>query len=41
MAAYVVAQMHVHDLEKYGVDYCDRTVSMSESARLAVEKIVK
>jgi succinyl-CoA synthetase beta subunit/citryl-CoA synthetase large subunit len=26
-------------LEKYGVDYCDRTVSMSEAARRAVEKI--
>ncbi len=28
-------------LEKYGVDYCDRTVSMSEAARRAVEKIGK
>ena len=28
-------------LEKYGVDYCDRTVSMAEAARRAVEKIVK
>ena len=28
-------------LEKYGVDYCDRTVSMAEAARLAVEKIGK
>ncbi len=26
-------------LEKYGVDYCDRTVSMAEAARRAVEKI--
>jgi succinyl-CoA synthetase beta subunit len=26
-------------LEKYGVEYCDRTVSMSEAARRAVEKI--
>jgi succinyl-CoA synthetase beta subunit/citryl-CoA synthetase large subunit len=26
-------------LEKYGVDYCDRTVSMSEAARRAVEKV--
>jgi succinyl-CoA synthetase beta subunit/citryl-CoA synthetase large subunit len=26
-------------LEKYGVDYCDRTVSMSEAAKRAVEKI--
>jgi len=25
--------------EKYGVEYCDRTVSMSEAARRAVEKI--
>ncbi len=28
-------------LEKYGVDYCDRTVSMAEAARRAVEKIGK
>ena len=28
-------------LEKYGVEYCDRTVSMSEAARRAVEKIGK
>jgi len=28
-------------LEKYGVDYCDRTVSMDEAARRAVEKIGK
>ena len=26
-------------LEKYGVEYCDRTVSMSEAARRAVEKL--
>jgi succinyl-CoA synthetase beta subunit/citryl-CoA synthetase large subunit len=26
-------------LEKYGVEYCDRTVSISEAARRAVEKI--
>jgi succinyl-CoA synthetase beta subunit/citryl-CoA synthetase large subunit len=26
-------------LEKYGVEYCDRTVAMSEAARRAVEKI--
>ena len=26
-------------LEKYGVDYCDRTVSISEAAKRAVEKI--
>ncbi|MEX0682227.1 MAG: ATP-grasp domain-containing protein [Dehalococcoidia bacterium] len=26
-------------LEKYGVDYCDRTVSMSEAAKRAVDKI--
>ena len=26
-------------LKKYGVDYCDRTVSMSEAAKRAVEKI--
>ena len=26
-------------LEKYGVEYCDRTVSMSEAARRAVEKV--
>ncbi len=26
-------------LEKYGVDYCDRTVSMAEAARRAVERI--
>lgn len=26
-------------LEKYGVDYCDRTVPMSEAARRAVEKV--
>jgi succinyl-CoA synthetase beta subunit len=25
-------------LEKYGVEYCDRTVSMHEAARRAVEK---
>ena len=25
-------------LAKYGVEYCDRTVSMSEAARRAVEK---
>ena len=28
-------------LEKYGVDFCDRTVSMAEAARRAVEKIGK
>ncbi len=28
-------------LEKYGVDYCDRTVSISEAAKRAVEKIGK
>ncbi len=28
-------------LEKYGVDYCDRSVSMAEAARRAVEKIGK
>jgi len=28
-------------LEKYGVEYCDRTVSISEAARRAVEKIGK
>ena len=26
-------------LEKYGVEYCDRTVSISEAAKRAVEKI--
>jgi succinyl-CoA synthetase beta subunit/citryl-CoA synthetase large subunit len=26
-------------LEKYGIDYCDRSVSISEAARRAVEKI--
>jgi succinyl-CoA synthetase beta subunit/citryl-CoA synthetase large subunit len=26
-------------LEKYGVEYCDRSVSMHEAARRAVEKI--
>ena len=26
-------------LEKYGVEYCDRTVPMSEAARRAVEKV--
>ena len=26
-------------LEKYGVEYCDRTVAMSEAARRAVEKV--
>src|SRR5262249_26632104 len=26
-------------LEKYGVEYCDRSVSISEAARRAVEKI--
>jgi succinyl-CoA synthetase beta subunit/citryl-CoA synthetase large subunit len=26
-------------LAKYGVEYCDRTVSISEAARRAVEKI--
>jgi succinyl-CoA synthetase beta subunit len=26
-------------LEKYGVEYCDRTVSMSEASRRAVEKV--
>ena len=26
-------------LDKYGVEYCDRTVSISEAARRAVEKI--
>lgn len=26
-------------LDKYGVEYCDRTVSMSEAARRAVEKV--
>ena len=26
-------------LQKYGVEYCDRTVSMSEAARRAVEKL--
>jgi succinyl-CoA synthetase beta subunit/citryl-CoA synthetase large subunit len=26
-------------LEKYGVDYADRTVAMSEAARRAVEKV--
>ncbi|MEX1254245.1 MAG: hypothetical protein WEE64_07880 [Dehalococcoidia bacterium] len=25
----------------YGVEYCDRTVSMSEAARRAVEKLAK
>ena len=28
-------------LDKYGVEYCDRTVSMSEAARRAVEKIAR
>ena len=28
-------------LEKYGVEYCDRTVSMHEAARRAVEKITR
>jgi len=28
-------------LEKYGVEYCDRTVSISEAAKRAVEKIGK
>ena len=28
-------------LEKYGVEYCDRTVSMHEAARRAVEKVGK
>jgi succinyl-CoA synthetase beta subunit/citryl-CoA synthetase large subunit len=28
-------------LEKYGVKYCDRTVSMSDAARIAVERIEK
>ena len=26
-------------LDKYGVEYCDRSVSMSEAARRAVEKV--
>ena len=26
-------------LEKYGVEYCDRTVSISEAAKRAVDKI--
>jgi succinyl-CoA synthetase beta subunit/citryl-CoA synthetase large subunit len=26
-------------LKKYGVEYCDRTVSISEAARRAVEKV--
>jgi succinyl-CoA synthetase beta subunit/citryl-CoA synthetase large subunit len=26
-------------LSRYGVEYCDRTVSMSEAARRAVEKV--
>jgi succinyl-CoA synthetase beta subunit/citryl-CoA synthetase large subunit len=26
-------------LDKYGVDYCDRTVSISEAAKRAVDKI--
>jgi succinyl-CoA synthetase beta subunit/citryl-CoA synthetase large subunit len=26
-------------LERYGVEYCDRTVSMHEAARRAVEKV--
>ena len=26
-------------LEKYGIEYCDRSVSMHEAARRAVEKI--
>ena len=26
-------------LQKYGVEYCDRTVSISEAARRAVEKV--
>ena len=28
-------------LSKYGVDYCDRTVSIDEAARKAVEKVTK
>ncbi len=27
------------DGRRYGVEYCDRTVSMSEAARRAVEKL--
>ena len=28
-------------LKKYGVDYCDRTVSIDEAARMAVEKVIR
>ena len=28
-------------LSKYGVDYCDRTVSIDEAAKLGVEKLIK
>jgi succinyl-CoA synthetase beta subunit/citryl-CoA synthetase large subunit len=27
-------------LKKYGVDYCDRTVSIDEAARMGVEKLM-
>jgi hypothetical protein len=29
------------DGHAYGVDYCDRTVPMSEAARRAVEKVAR
>ena len=28
-------------LKKYGVDYCDRTVSIDEAARRGVEKLIR